>query len=263
MLERRVVLEDEADAALLRRHAGRVLAGDEDLAGVGLLEPGDHAQQRRLAAAARAEQRGQRAGRDLERDVVERDEVAEPLRDCAATMLRRFPPGSDQGHGDEHEHRHEREHDRDRVRAGEVERLVALLDAERRRLRLALEPPGDDGDGAVLAEAARGREDDAVDDGPADRRQRDPPERLPGDAPSVRAACSCSSPISRSVGTTSRATNGSETKIVAITIAGSEKSTSMPCRRASRRTSRPGRRAGRARGRRRPARARAAGRRTR
>ena len=44
-------------------------------------------------------------------------------------------------------------------------------------------------------------------------------------APSVRAACSCSSPISRSVGTTSRATNGSDTKIVAITIAGVAKRT--------------------------------------
>ena len=48
-------------------------------------------------------------------------------------------------------------------------------------------------------------------------------------APSVYAACSCSSPISRSVGITSRATNGSETKIVAITIAGSANSTSIPC----------------------------------
>src|SRR3954470_12557545 len=47
-------------------------------------------------------------------------------------------------------------------------------------------------------------------------------------APSVRAACSCSSPISRSVGTTSRATNGSETKIVASTIDGSAKSTGRP-----------------------------------
>ena len=61
----------------------------------------------------------------------------------------------------------------------EVEALVALLDAERGRLRLALDAAGDDGHGAVLAEAARGREDDAVDDGPADRRQRDAPERLP------------------------------------------------------------------------------------
>ena len=44
----------------------------------------------------------------------------------------------------------------------------------------------------------------------------------------MRAACSCSSPISRSVGTTSRATNGSETKIVASTIDGSAKRTWMP-----------------------------------
>ncbi len=40
------------------------------------------------------------------------------------------------------------------------------------------------------------------------------------EAPSVCAACSCSVPISRSVGTTSRATKGSVTKIVAITIEG-------------------------------------------
>ena len=47
-------------------------------------------------------------------------------------------------------------------------------------------------------------------------------------APSVRAACSCSSPTSSNVGITSRATNGSETKIVAITIDGRAKSTSIP-----------------------------------
>ena len=33
--------------------------------------------------AARAEERGQRTRLDVERDVVERDEVAEPLRDVA------------------------------------------------------------------------------------------------------------------------------------------------------------------------------------
>ncbi len=49
-----------------------------------------------------------------------------------------------------------------------------------------------------------------------------------GDAPSVSAACSCSVPISRSTGTTSRTTNGSETKIVARTIPGVEKITRMP-----------------------------------
>src|SRR2546423_1677932 len=39
------------------------------------------------------------------------------------------------------------------------------------------------------------------------------------DAPSVEAACSCSIPISRSTGTTSRTTNGSETKMVATIFA--------------------------------------------
>src|SRR5206468_4790184 len=77
--ERCVVLEHEADAALLRRDGGRLAAGNEDLAHVRYLEPGDHAQQRRLAAATRAEEGGQRAAGDVDRDVVERGEVAELL----------------------------------------------------------------------------------------------------------------------------------------------------------------------------------------
>ncbi len=40
------------------------------------------------------------------------------------------------------------------------------------------------------------------------------------EAPSVAAACSCSSPTSISTGVTSRTTNGRETKIVASTIPG-------------------------------------------
>ena len=52
------------------------------------------------------------------------------------------------------------------------------------------------------------------------------------DAPSVAAACSWSSPISRSTGSTSRTTNGSDTKIVASTMPGTEKITWMPARRA-------------------------------
>jgi hypothetical protein len=47
-------------------------------------------------------------------------------------------------------------------------------------------------------------------------------------APSVAAACSWSVPISRSTGITSRTTNGSETKIVASTMPGVEKTTRMP-----------------------------------
>ena len=52
---------------------------DHDRAGVGHLEPRDHAQQRRLARAGGSEQRGQLAVGRLDRDVVEGGEVAEPL----------------------------------------------------------------------------------------------------------------------------------------------------------------------------------------
>jgi hypothetical protein len=59
VLERGVVLEDEADVAALGPHRRDVLPGNDDGARVGLLEPGDDAQQRRLAGSGRAEQRGQ------------------------------------------------------------------------------------------------------------------------------------------------------------------------------------------------------------
>ena len=82
VLERGVVLEHEADVALLRRQVGGVDALDLDAPGVGLLEAGDDAQQRRLAATAGAEQRGELAGGDADGDVVEGDEVAEALADA-------------------------------------------------------------------------------------------------------------------------------------------------------------------------------------
>ena len=81
VLERRVVLEDEADVALLRRQRRRVLAGDLDRPRVRLLETGDDAQQRRLAATTRTEQRGERSGGDVDGDVVQGDEIAESLDD--------------------------------------------------------------------------------------------------------------------------------------------------------------------------------------
>src|SRR5690606_3166714 len=81
VLERCVVLEDEADVALLRWQPGRVDSLDLDVTGVGGLEPGDHPQQGRLAASAGAQQRGQLTGGDGDVDVVERHEVAEALGD--------------------------------------------------------------------------------------------------------------------------------------------------------------------------------------
>src|SRR4051794_27559913 len=83
VLERCIVLEDEADAALLRRDDRRVLAREADLAAVGWLEPGDDAQQRGLPRPGGAEERGQRAAVDVERDVVQRLEAAESLGDVA------------------------------------------------------------------------------------------------------------------------------------------------------------------------------------
>ena len=75
------MLEDEADAALLHRQPGRVLAGQLDAAGVGRLQPGDDPQDRALARARRAQQGDELAGRDLERDVLHGLERAVPLRE--------------------------------------------------------------------------------------------------------------------------------------------------------------------------------------
>ena len=73
------MLEDEADPPLLRGETRRVLSEDEDVALVGFLEPGDHAEERRLAASARAEKCRQRAASDGDRDVVEGGELTEAL----------------------------------------------------------------------------------------------------------------------------------------------------------------------------------------
>ena len=77
--EERVVLEHHAEVAALGRHAGHLLAVHQDAAGVGDLEPGQAAQERRLAAAARAEERHDRAALDLEREVAQHLALAEPL----------------------------------------------------------------------------------------------------------------------------------------------------------------------------------------
>jgi hypothetical protein len=55
------VLEDEADVAIACRALGRVDILVMNRALVGRLQPGDDAQQRRLAGARRAEQRDERA----------------------------------------------------------------------------------------------------------------------------------------------------------------------------------------------------------
>ena len=93
--EQRVMLEDETDLALAHADGARVLAVEQHLAGVRRLQPGDDAQQRGLARARQTQQRDQLAGLDVQVDIVERNEVAEPLADVfeldahAATLTAR------------------------------------------------------------------------------------------------------------------------------------------------------------------------------
>ena len=81
MAEQRVVLEHEANPPLLRRDPERRVTADLDRSEIGRFETRDQPQQRRLPRPARAEQCGQRALGDLERDAIDGLELAEGLVD--------------------------------------------------------------------------------------------------------------------------------------------------------------------------------------
>jgi hypothetical protein len=65
----------------MRRNFGDVFSADEQLPRSRPLETGEQSQQCRLAAARTAEQSEALTFRDVERDVVHRDDVAEVFRD--------------------------------------------------------------------------------------------------------------------------------------------------------------------------------------
>ena len=89
----RVVLEDHRDVAVLGRQVVDAHAVDLDVPRAGLLEPGDAAERGGLAASRRAEEHEELAGRDVERERVERRGVRpEPLGELAE---------GDGGHGRE------------------------------------------------------------------------------------------------------------------------------------------------------------------
>src|SRR6266540_2774860 len=69
----RVVLEDHRDVAVSRRHLVDGAIADADLSARDLLEPGDHPQRRRLAAAGGPDQHHQLAVRNLERELLDGD----------------------------------------------------------------------------------------------------------------------------------------------------------------------------------------------
>jgi hypothetical protein len=79
--KQREILKHEADAAQVGRRFGGVASVEKNAALFGSLEAGDGAQQHGLAGTAGAEQRNILARVDAERDVSERDAVAETLRE--------------------------------------------------------------------------------------------------------------------------------------------------------------------------------------
>ncbi len=87
--EERVVLEHRVHIALVRRNTLHVLTTDPNVSGIGLLEPGQHAQRGGLAATRRSEQRQELTGLNAQADRVDRNHAAEALGevlqfDCAA-----------------------------------------------------------------------------------------------------------------------------------------------------------------------------------
>ena len=84
--ERAGDLEGAGDAELgdaVGRHAGDALVLEPDLAGGRRQVAGDQVEHRRLAGAVGADDAGDRAGRDRERDVADRRQPAEVLRQAA------------------------------------------------------------------------------------------------------------------------------------------------------------------------------------
>ena len=82
MVEELAVLEHQREAAAVRGQPGHVLPVPRDLA-AGLLEPGDAAQQRGLAAPGGADEREDLAGRDVEVDGADRVVLGVRLRRAA------------------------------------------------------------------------------------------------------------------------------------------------------------------------------------
>src|SRR5688572_3037981 len=78
-LPRRLVVRQRFARLVDHRELHRV--ADLDLSRIGLLLAGDHAEQRRLARAVRADDPDDRAGRNAKRQVVDEKLVAEPLAD--------------------------------------------------------------------------------------------------------------------------------------------------------------------------------------
>src|ERR687891_636202 len=77
--EQRIVLENGVDVAVVGREGSHVLAPEQDMSGIGALEPGDEAEGGGLSAAGWAQQRVEVPPANREGDVTYRGHVAEGL----------------------------------------------------------------------------------------------------------------------------------------------------------------------------------------
>jgi hypothetical protein len=86
----------EADPASQPRRIARIerLAADADAAVTGTNQAGEHSKRGRLAGAVRAKEREDFTRRQLERDVVDRDAIAEPPRQMLCRQHRGTTEGS-------------------------------------------------------------------------------------------------------------------------------------------------------------------------
>jgi hypothetical protein len=74
-----ITLEHHIDRPAVGRHRRNILPVEQDAPVVRRLEAGEHAQQRGLAAARRAEQRKEFAGEYIERHAIDRGHAGEAL----------------------------------------------------------------------------------------------------------------------------------------------------------------------------------------
>ena len=97
MREQRVGLEHHVHGPAIWRHARKVAPAQGDGALARLLEAGEHPHQRCLATTGRPEQAEKLALEDIERQIIHRDHIAEPLRhvlDADEGFGCRIRPGS-------------------------------------------------------------------------------------------------------------------------------------------------------------------------
>jgi hypothetical protein len=90
----RVILEHHCNVAILGRHIIDDLAVDEDVAGSGLLEPGDHAQRGALSTTGRSHQDDEFIVGNGEADVAHRIDVVEALHNIAQRHVSHLSPNA-------------------------------------------------------------------------------------------------------------------------------------------------------------------------